>query len=334
MTGAVYDRGYRPFEGERGGRAQARLALWRASIRRALGLRRSWRQKVAPFALLAIAVVPAIVNVGVKYLTRGTPASDIEFFTYREYVGVSNALLAFVALTAPDIVCPDRRQRVLPLLFARPLTGADYVAAKVGAMAAILFAFSFLPQVVLFVGQMLVSEDGAIRYLRDDAEVLWQVPVAVALLALFYAAIGVAVSAFTTRRIIAGATIVGLFLVSSIVSNVLTGPETTVATGPAGPPTTVVDEEGRVIVVPPEPGSGPRVVDDYVIVRDEPSAAPLLNLLGLPLILRDVVFLGEVADDHPMSGLANGGAYAFGVYVLAVGAALTALRVRYDEVER
>ena len=130
--------------------------------------------------LLGIAVVPAIVNVGVKYLTRNTPASDIEFITYREYVGVSNALLVFVALTAPDIMCPDRRQRVLPLIFARPLTGVDYVVAKVGAMFSILFAFSFLPQVVLFVGQMLVSDDGALPTSRDNAEVLWQVPVAVA----------------------------------------------------------------------------------------------------------------------------------------------------------
>ena len=153
----------------------------------------------------AIATVPAIVYVGVGYVTRDTPATDFEFITYREYVGVSNILLVFVALTAPDIMCPDRRQHVLPLLFARPLTGVDYVLAKVGAMFAILFAFAFLPQVVLFVGQMLVSDDGALRYARDNAEVLWQVPVAVALLSLFYAAIGVAIASLTSRRIIAGA---------------------------------------------------------------------------------------------------------------------------------
>src|SRR3546814_2649526 len=110
-------------------------------------------------------------------------------------------------------------------LFARPLTDVDYVLAKVGAMASILFAFSFLPKVVLFVGQMLVSEDGALRYLRDNAEILWQVPVAVALLSFFYAVVGVAVASLTSRRIIAGATIVGLFLVSSIVSAILVGPD-------------------------------------------------------------------------------------------------------------
>lgn len=294
MTGAVYDRGYRPYEGPHGGRAGARGALFRATVRRALGLRRSWRQKVAPFVLLAIAVIPAIVNVGVKYLTRNTPANDVEFFTYREYVGVSNALLVFVGLTAPDIMCPDRRQRVLPLIFARPLMGIDYVAAKVGAMVAILFAFSFVPQVVLFLGQMLVSEDGALTYLRDNAEIIWQVPISVALLSLYYAVLGVAIASLTSRRIIAGATFVGLLLVSSIVSGVLIG-EQEIARG---------------------------------------SAAGLLNLAGLPLVLRDLVFLGEVGDDHGMSGLTNGGLYAVIVFTLVVAASVATLVVRYDEVER
>ena len=96
------------------------------------------------------------------------------------------------------MVRPDRAQRVLPLLFARPLTGVDYVLAKVGAIATIVFGFGFLPHVVLFVGQMLVS-DGALEYLTDNAAVLWQVPVSVALLALYYAAIGVALASLTDR---------------------------------------------------------------------------------------------------------------------------------------
>ncbi len=76
-------------------------------------------------------------------------------------------------------MCPDRRQHVLPLMFARPITGVDYVVAKLGAIATILFAFSFLPQVVLFVGNMLVS-DSALDYFTGHLDVLWKVPVAVA----------------------------------------------------------------------------------------------------------------------------------------------------------
>jgi ABC-2 type transport system permease protein len=220
-TGRVYDRGYRPYDGELGGRSAARTALFKASVRRALGFRRSWRQKLFPWVLLAIATVPAIVNVGVAYLTRGRFTDTIEIITYQEYVGVSTALLVFVGLTAPDVVCPDRRNRVLPLLFSRPLTGSDYVAAKVGAVAAIVFAFGFLPQVVLFVGQMLVS-DAALDYLTDNAAVLWQVPLAVAALALYYASLAVAISSFATRRIVAAAALLIILLVTSITAAVLT----------------------------------------------------------------------------------------------------------------
>jgi ABC-2 type transport system permease protein len=225
-SGRVYDRGYRPYDGELGGRSAARLALFKGSVRRALGIRRSWRQKLFPWVLLAIATVPAIVNVGVAYITRDRFTETIEIITYREYVGVSTALLVFVGLTAPDVICPDRRNRVLPLLFSRPLTGSDYVAAKVGAVAAIVFAFGFLPQVVLFVGQMLVS-DAALDYLTDNAAVLWQVPVAVAVLALYYASLAVAISSFATRRIVAAAALLIVLLVSSVTAAILTEGRTT-----------------------------------------------------------------------------------------------------------
>jgi ABC-2 type transport system permease protein len=289
-TGAVYDRGYRPYDGRRGGRGTARAALLRLSVRRALGLRRSWRQKVFPWTLLAIATIPAMVNVGVGYLTRDSPIEDFEFFTHREYVGVSTALLLFVALTAPDVVCPDRRNRVLPLIFARPLTGADYVAAKVGAIALILFGFGFLPHVLLFVGQMLVSDDGALDHLVDNADVLWKVPVSVAVLSLHYACIGVALSATTGRRVVAGVAILALALVTSTVAGVVTE------------------------------------------VEGGESAWALVNVLALPLHVRDLVFLGHVGGDGPLEGVAGAGAAACAELVVIVAVCLLYLRRRYREV--
>jgi len=290
-TGAVYDRGYRPYEGRHGGRAAARVALARLSVRRALGLRRSWRQKVFPWSLLVVATIPAIVNVGVGYLTRDTPAEDFEFVTYREYVGVSTVLLLFVALTATDIICPDRRQRVLPLIFARPLTGADYVAAKVGAIATIVFAFGFLPQVVLFVGQMLVASEGALEYFTENAEVLWQVPIAVALLAIYYAAVGVALAATTSRRIVGAVALLALLLVTSTIAGIAVG----------------VEEEGS-------------------------SAWALVNVLAIPLHLRDLVFLGHTDPEGPLAAVNGGAAGAVAVYVVVLAGSLAYLLRRYREV--
>jgi ABC-2 type transport system permease protein len=292
--GAVYDRGYRPYDGARGRRGAATYALYKASIRRALGIRRSWRQKVAPFTLLAVVTIPAIVNVGIGYVTRDQLEERIEIITYRDYVGVSSALLLFVALVAPDVMCPDRRQRVLPLMFARPLTGTDYVAAKVGAIGSILFAFSFIPQVVLFVGNMLVS-DSALDYLTGHLDVLWKVPVSVVLLALYYAVIGVAIASLTDRRIVAGAAVIGLFLVTSIASGIMIGEDF-------------------------ETNGG--------------SMAALINVLILPLYLRDLVFLGHVDPDSPLSGVDNGGLCAVVTYVGVLLVCTAVLLRRYRWVER
>ncbi len=293
LSGAVYDRGYRPYEGPRGGRHAAIRALFLASVRRALGLRRAWRQKVFPWTLLAITSVPAVVDVGRAYVTRSSAFESFQIITYRDYVGVSTALLLFVGLTAPDVMCPDRRNRVLPLIFARPLIGRDYVFAKVGAIAAIVFAFAFLPQVLLFVGQMLVSDDGALRYVRDNAEVLWQVPVSVAILAAYYAAISVAIASLTTRRIVAGASLLGVLLITSSVSAIVAGGE---------------DTEG--------------------------SYAGLINILALPLHLRDLVFLGNIDPTSPLEGVPQGGLLAVLVYVGVLLASIGILLERYTWVER
>ena len=287
--GAVYDRGYRPYEGPRGGQRQAAFALYRASIRRALGLRRSWRQKVLPWLLLAIVTVPAVVNVGIGYVTRNTPAEGFEFITYRDYVGVSTALLLFVAITAPDVVCPDRRHHVLPLIFARPIVGREYVLAKVGAIATIVFGFSFLPQVVLFVGQMLVS-DAALDYLRDNAAVLWKVPLSIVLLAVYYAAIGVAVASLTTRRIVGGVVLLALALVPSVVVGAVLSND--------------ADEHGPIAV---------------------------LNLLTLPLYLRDLIFLGHLDPESPLGGVSYGGLMAAVTYAAVLVAAFAILFLRYRE---
>jgi len=300
-TGAVYDRGYRPYAGTLGGRRATTAALYRTSLRRAIGIRRPWRQKVAPAVLLAIAVIPAVINVGVGYLTRNTPAEGFEFITYREYVGVSSALLLFVALVAPDIVCPDRRQRVLSIIFARPLTSRDYALAKVGAIFTCVFAFSFLPQVVLYIGQMLVS-DGALDYLSHNTAVLWQVPVAAALLALFYAVLGVAVASLTGRRIVAAATLLGITLISSTVSAIVVDVDRRRGSGGGG------DGGGG------HPGG-------------------LLDVLGLPLEIRDLVFLGRLHEESPLSGVAGGGALAVGCYTAVVVASIAVVLARYGSVE-
>jgi ABC-2 type transport system permease protein len=179
-------------------------------------------------------------------------------------------------------------------MFARPLTGIDYVAAKLGAITTILFFFSFIPQVVLFVGSMLVS-DSSFEYFTDHLDVLWKVTAAVAVLSIYYAVIGLAIASLTDRRIVAGAAVIGLFLVTSISSAILVGEE---------------------------PG------------WNEGSAAALLNVLALPLELRDLIFLGHIHQDSSLAGVSNGGLYAVLIYTGVLVIASATLLRRYRWVER
>ncbi len=292
--GAVYDRGYRPYDGPRGGRSSGRWALWRLTLRRAVGLRRSWRQKVLPWSLLGLATIPAAIDLGVRYATRDTPLSRIgyEFLTFRDYVGVSTLLLLFVAVSAPDVICPDRHDRVLPLIFARPLTGDDYVAAKVGGIFTLVFGFSFVPQVLLYLGQMLVNDDGAMDYVSNHLDVLWKVPLAVAALALFYAVTSVTVASLTDRRIVGGLAFLGTMLIPAVIANAFVE---------------AASPEGTIL------GLG--------------------NLLNLPLVLRDLVFEGhvDVDGDAGLRGVAGAGVGACVLYVAIVGTGLVVLHRRYRD---
>ena len=318
MVGAVYDRGYRGYEGD-ARRPDARPAP-RCSARRSggpSGIRRPWRQKVAPAVLLGIATVPGHrvrrrrlrhprhrrVRLRVDHLPRVRRRLE--------------HLLVFVALTAPDIMCPDRRQRVLPLVFARPLTGRR-LRARQGRR-----------HVRHPVRVLVPAAGGAVR--RPDArERRRRAPLRPRQRrgALAGARRGRACcrsttrrSAWRSRRSPRGASSPAprssaLLLVSVDRER---GPRRAGGERPserAARPVRrrpSITEDGEVIVVPVRRrGRVRRRVD--VIVATRPVAGALVNLLTLPLVVRDLVFLGEVEAGHPLSGLANGGLYALLVY--------------------
>ncbi len=66
--GEIFDRGYTHYDGPRLGRAQAFRSLMGFSIKRAMGIRKSWSAKVLPFLLYIAAIVPLIVMIGISAL--------------------------------------------------------------------------------------------------------------------------------------------------------------------------------------------------------------------------------------------------------------------------
>lgn len=221
-TGSIYDLGYRRYEGPRLGRGHAVRALVRHGLRAVFGLGRSGRAKIAPLSLGALVALPAVVSVGFESLTGGVggelnPISIEGYLTF-----IQTLLVFFVAAQAPELLVRDRRHGVLTLYFSRALERHDYVLAKWVALVTAVGLVVLLPQVILLVGELFATPDVG----EGVAEILpLIVPVAARtiLVAALLGGVGLAASAFTTRRAFAAGTIIAVFLVPSGIVALLVG---------------------------------------------------------------------------------------------------------------
>jgi ABC-2 type transport system permease protein len=217
-AGTIYDRGYRHYEGPREGRGRRLRAIVVAGVRRALGLKRNWKTKVVPFGLLVIAFGPVFAFIGVRVLVGEAVG---EFLGYGRYLRiVAGILLLFAATAGPELLCPDRRQNVLALLFTRPVTRADYLLAKLAALLLVVGLIAVVPLVVLFLGNTLTA-DSAATYLREHLDDLGRILLAGVALTVFYSVVALAAASLTDRRALATAGLLGVMLGASALANIL-----------------------------------------------------------------------------------------------------------------
>ena len=66
--------------------------------------------------------------------------------------------MLFCAAQAPELFGRDQRYGVLPLYFSRALTRTDYAVARIGGLMLALLLVDLVPQLILFVGRVLVGE--------------------------------------------------------------------------------------------------------------------------------------------------------------------------------
>jgi len=217
--GEVFDLGYRHYQGPREGRMRARKALWVNGVRTALGLGRGWPSKILPIFLFVAVMIPAFVGI---IIASQVQAGD-DFVSHADYYQiVSVILLLFSAIIAPELLCTDRREGVIQLYLVRPLTTTDYLAGRWLAFLSVTLALVYVGQVLLFAGFILAA-DSPLDYIRDNWLDVPRFLLAGLAVAVFTTTIPMAVSAFTTRRAYAAAFVIGLFIISIPVSDILGG---------------------------------------------------------------------------------------------------------------
>jgi ABC-2 type transport system permease protein len=213
--GEVFDRGYAHYNGPRLGRKQAFRSLVGYSMKRAMGIRKSWTAKVLPFLLYTAAVIPLIVMIGVDALVP-----DFNFASYSNYIQWTFIIVGiFVAMSAPEMLCVDRRERTLPLYFSRAIARFDYVFAKITAMTLLTMTLSLVPSVILWLGRQLTS-DSVWQAMRSNVDDLGRVIFLGALIALVLGTGGLAVSSFTDRKGVAIVIILIGFLILTAMGNI------------------------------------------------------------------------------------------------------------------
>jgi len=226
-SGSIYDLGYRGYDGPRLGRRHAVATLFRDAFRACFGLGRSGRAKIVPIGLLGLALIPAIVAVGVTALVSQVgEASNIDddaVIGFSNYFGFVWPLVAlFVAAQAPELVGGDQRHRVLALLFARALRREDYALGKLAALVGAMLVLLLLPQAIILFGRALVPADVVEAFTTDASQVPAVVGQAI-LTGLFLGSLGLAIAAYTPRRAFATAGIIAMLIVPPLVTAVAVG---------------------------------------------------------------------------------------------------------------
>jgi ABC-2 type transport system permease protein len=217
----VFDLGYQRYEGERTGPWDRRQAIWSDGIRISLGLGRGAGAKIAPWLLLALALVPMLVLVAVSaFVGPAQNADDFELPSYGDYYEWARVPLAlFAAVVAPLLVCPDRRDRVLALYAARPITPLDYVAARWAAFLTVSLAAAWLPEAILFVWNVLDAREPG-SFLGDNWDVVPRFLAAGALVATVLTTLALFVSSFATRRAYASVAMLAVLFVGSAIGGI------------------------------------------------------------------------------------------------------------------
>jgi ABC-2 type transport system permease protein len=227
-TGSIYDIGYRRYEGPRLGRGHAIRSLFSHSFRSTFGIGRGGRAKIAPIILGGIVLLPAIAIVGAMGMfaqfgvgQRFATQSPIRYDTYFGG-GFSTIVVLFCAAQAPELFGRDQRNGVLSLYFARALRRSDYALARIAGFVTALLVIHLAPQLLLFLGRVLLSPDIP-QAVADDLPSVGPVLIQSFLASALLGGLAMTIAAFSPRRAYATAGIIALFTIPSVVSGVVAG---------------------------------------------------------------------------------------------------------------
>ncbi len=216
----IHDQGFRPYTGPRSGLTGAMRAVVVSSLRFTLGLGRPARHKFLPWLAVVIAIVPAVVFVGIATVLDVDLISENILPEYHEYYGlIGTALFFYCGIVVPEILVADRRNGMLQLYLSTPLRLWSYLASKTAAVVATLAVITVGPLLFLLIAYTV--EGSGPNGFGDWLGVLVRILGSGVAIAATITAASLAISSLTDRRAFAVIGVVLLLLGSQLVTGVL-----------------------------------------------------------------------------------------------------------------
>ncbi len=224
--GSIYDLGYQGYHGHRLGRPQVVTALLGQTLRACYGIGRGARAKVVPFTLAGLALIPAIVAIGVAALiaqagpggSRLASFSPIQHNTYANVIAVF--VMLFCAAQGPELFGRDQRFGVLPLYFSRALARTDYAVARTGGLVVGLLLMVLVPQLLLFAGRVLTASDPGAGWTAESPNLL-PILLQALLTVLLLGGIAAVIASHTPRRAYATAAIIAVLIIPPVIATLV-----------------------------------------------------------------------------------------------------------------
>lgn len=207
-AGVIHDIGYQRYQGPRLGRSYAARSLYGHSLRTAYGLGRSAKAKIFPWLVVAILVAVAAVVAAIRAIIGQTVMGYDQFPD-----SVVLLVVLFCAVVAPELVSRDLHSGVLPLYFSRPLRRGDYAMAKLAALVSAVWLLLAGPQLLMFAAGAF-TVDGPAEVWDELTDFAAGVAYS-AVPALVFGSLALLVASLVSRRAVAAAIIVGVFIVTT-----------------------------------------------------------------------------------------------------------------------
>jgi len=211
MTAAeIFDRGYRKFDGDRGGSLSAIRSVNWYTTKSILGLGRKARHKVFPVIVALVAFLPAIIFLGMAILIGDLLEGELRP-EYWELFGFSfMAFLVFTTMVAPEAIVRDRRDGMLPLYLSTPLTKVTYLLSKAAAVVSTMMIIVLGPSLLALVGFTVqgMGPDGFGTWIETLAKLV----LAALTIVIVLGSVALGAASLTDRRAFASVAVVMVLL--------------------------------------------------------------------------------------------------------------------------